>query len=340
MPIYRGFSQAGQGVVAGIVYGLPPLGLDGQLAVKQGLLSGDTDWMTLDVTLSGLIQGTGSMLADGSVDIVTSEDTFPYEDSLGNPTTTGYVLSSTTTGTRSWIEMVAGGGTSGSTSEYCPGYTYTYIGASTFSIEDFDVENLFSVSRRIKFTVDSATVYGTINAVDYDTTTANDTTITMTMEDSAVLTAGLTEVCFVAGTAGWSPVADSSFAGTSINSITSGVIGATHYTVAVGDGGKLAYSTDYGVTWTQVTTGTSENFNSISYSNTHEQFLAVGDVNVMFHTTNMTSWTLDTTTMAAYNAGGTGNITSVVWWEDQNRWALAYQLYSTGNQRIHCLDTL
>lgn len=50
------------------------------------------------------IDGDGVLSAD-----VQTTDISGKEDSLGNPSVNGYVLSSTTTGTRSWVEMTGGG---------------------------------------------------------------------------------------------------------------------------------------------------------------------------------------------------------------------------------------
>lgn len=61
-------------------------------------------------TLGGVKVGDRLSIADGvlSADIQTT-DISGKENSLGNPSVTGYVLSSTTAGVRSWIEMTGGG---------------------------------------------------------------------------------------------------------------------------------------------------------------------------------------------------------------------------------------
>lgn len=61
-------------------------------------------------TLGGIKVGSRLSIADGvlSADIQTT-DISGKENSLGNPSTNGYVLSSTTSGVRSWIEMTGGG---------------------------------------------------------------------------------------------------------------------------------------------------------------------------------------------------------------------------------------
>lgn len=61
-------------------------------------------------TLGGVKVGSRLTITDGvlSADVQTT-DISGKEDLLGNPSTNGYVLSSTTLGVRSWIEMTGGG---------------------------------------------------------------------------------------------------------------------------------------------------------------------------------------------------------------------------------------
>lgn len=99
----------------------------------QALISGSGDYIKYDGTRgtpegATYTAGTGISI-DGGVISSTIVDTFATwdkdygdlinkptipditgkEDSLGNPSTNGYVLSSTTTGVRSWVEMTGGG---------------------------------------------------------------------------------------------------------------------------------------------------------------------------------------------------------------------------------------
>ena len=53
------------------------------------------------------LSGTGFVKSTAGV---ISYDTSTYEPALGNPTVSGYILSSNTSGDRSWIEMTGGGG--------------------------------------------------------------------------------------------------------------------------------------------------------------------------------------------------------------------------------------
>ncbi len=63
--------------------------------------------LVLDSTGTTLELPVGDTLA-GQTDLQTELNA--KEPSLGNPTTTGQVLSSTDAGVRSWVDMAAGGG--------------------------------------------------------------------------------------------------------------------------------------------------------------------------------------------------------------------------------------
>jgi len=77
------------------------LGWVGTLADSR--IASASTWNAKQAALSG----TGFVKSTAGV---ISYDTSTYEPALGNPTVTGYILSSTTTGIRSWIEMTGGGG--------------------------------------------------------------------------------------------------------------------------------------------------------------------------------------------------------------------------------------
>ena len=218
---------------------------------------------------------------------------------------------------------------------YCPGYTPVFVDADTFTINGFDVRPLFHVGRRLLFTDNSTAKYGSITS---NTIGAGNTTINVTMEAGASLTALLTEVCLTTNATMWVPIVDDPFSGTSINDVTTGQIGATNYVVIVGDGGRLAYSTDGGVNYTVATTGTTEILHKVAYNETNEEFLAVGNANVLLRSTNGTTWTLDTATMSALNAGGTGNCYDVIWWADELSWCVTHALSATPTSRVVSLD--
>ena len=86
--------------------------------------------------------------------------------------------------------------------EYCPGYEFTYVNATTFKIVGINVTSLFNVSRRLKFSIAGVDIYGSITSSIFSV----DTTIVMTMEDSEVLLNEAYTVCLVTGILGWSPL--------------------------------------------------------------------------------------------------------------------------------------
>jgi len=202
-------------------------------------------------------------------------------------------------------------------SVYCPGYTPVYVDSSTFRVDGLNVINLFSVSRKLTFTVNGETLYGTISASDFGTTSAGNTTVVVDMDDGAVLTAGLTQVCLITSAVSWIPIVTSPFESTSINAIHSGKIGLQVWWVAVGDGGKLFTSEDKGITWVQRATSTTENLNCVGYDYDNERFIVGGNVGVLLKSVNCTDWTLDTTTVLSTlvwaSTPGTGNIIAITY---------------------------
>jgi len=170
---------------------------------------------------------------------------------------------------------------SSSSSEFSPGYAYVFVDANTFQVHGLNVVNLFNVSRRLKFIVDGAYIYGEIEAVDYNATSLGNTTITMTMEGGGVLTSGLTELSLVSGVTGWSPVLDSKFNGVHINDITCGTVAGIKTWVAAGDYGAVSFSTDKGLNWSAGVSGTGENLLCIAYDPLNEIF-AVGGENGVY----------------------------------------------------------
>jgi len=181
----------------------------------------------------------------------------------------------------------------GASSEYCPGYTFTFVDTDTFDILGVNVVNLFSVGRRIRFSIGGVDLFGEITA----STFTSNTRIDVTMESGVLANVAYT-VCMMTGEAGWSPIATDPFAGSSINGIATGMIGATSYWIAVGDGGKAFQSTDSGLTWTAITTSTTKNLNGVAYSPNTEEFLLVGNDRTALRSVNGTSiTTLDWSTV-------------------------------------------
>lgn len=82
---------------------------------------------TIDKELLNLPNIDNTADADKPISTAMQNALDTKEDSLGNPTTSGYVLSSTNNGNRSWVEMASGGGGSSQmfTLEYNADWTVT-----------------------------------------------------------------------------------------------------------------------------------------------------------------------------------------------------------------------
>lgn len=268
---------------------------------------------------------------------VNSTGTKAIVNSDGSPLTTGAMVSGTIgqlaydlpndryiliSNNSAWGKPA--GTASSSPSEYCPGYTYVFVSTTVWRISDFDVTNLFYVGRRLKFVDGSNEYFGTITARVF---TGGNTDMTMSMESGDVLTNTIGQVCLTTGTAGWSAISGDPFSGTPIRGITSGYIGVTKYWVIVGNGGRLAYSVNAGVSWVIATTGTSEDLSDVAYNSTDESFVAVGRAGVYLYSTNGTSWALDTTKLPTAANPGTGNddCYSVVYDTVTNSWGVMLQ---------------
>lgn len=176
-----------------------------------------------------------------------------------------------------WILYGSGGALTG---EFCPGYTPVFVDTDTFKIADFNLSALFKAGRRIRLIDNGIDKYGVIN-----TTTVNpsplETVFDVTMENGATITAGLSDVCIVPDTTVWVPTSTLPLGGDSINAIESGYIGAEYYTLICGNNGKAAYSIDGGVTWTSITTGTTEHLNTICYHSVDQEFFIGGNTKTM-----------------------------------------------------------
>ncbi len=236
--------------------------------------------------------------------------------------TPGQVLLTDSNGNLVWSYI----GPEGASTEYCAGYPYTFVDTDTWRIENLDARNQFIVGRRLKFIDGSSLYYGTVSAIDYDVTSADDTTIDMTMEGGDVLTATVGEVCFVTGTAAWTPIVEDPFAGSSINDICTGLIGATEWWFAVGNGGKIAVSSNAGLNWTVLTTATSENFNACVYDSDYETFWAGGDAGVLANTTDcLTITSEDTTSIPALTGTDNYNINGFAYSETDGALLLLFK---------------
>lgn len=172
-------------------------------------------------------------------------------------------------------------------SEYCPGYTYTFVDTDTWRITGIDASNLFNVGRRLKFIDGSSTYFGTVTAVNF---TGGNTDIDMSMESGDVLTNSITEVCLVTGATAWSPITADPFGGTAIRAIATGAIAGTQWWVIVGDAGRLATSTDGGLNWILRSTGLAEDFTDVAYSSDNETFIAVANDGRCRRTSDGATW--------------------------------------------------
>ncbi len=217
-------------------------------------------------------------------------------------------------------------------SEYCPGYGYNFISATQFSVTGFEVTQLLSIGRRLKFIEGATLTYGQITNSLFS---GGNTTITMQMEAGA-LTAGVTEFCLVTGATAWSPIAGDPFSGASINSIVSGTVSGTHYWVIVGDGGRIASSIDGGVTWVVATSGTAVNLYQVDYSPDGETFVCIGDAKVINRSTDGLTWVVNTSEindiLVALGGNGDGDVLAVQYAPQLgiNQWILAFQITAIG----------
>ena len=194
-------------------------------------------------------------------------------------------------------------GASVENSTFCPNYAFNFISDTSWSVLGLDVTNLFSVGRRLRFVDGASNYFGTIITSIF----SGNTTMSMAMEDGEILTNTVTEVCLVNGGVAWQPISQDPFGGAAILGIETGAIGATQYWVICGDGGRIAHSTDAGLTWTVATTGTVENLNDVAYSRDDESFLVVGNAAVLLHSTDGETWSLDTAKLIALPEYVTGD---------------------------------
>lgn len=217
-------------------------------------------------------------------------------------------------------------GVSAASSEYAPGYTsYTRVDDNEFTIDLIDAENLFYVGRRVKFDKGGVFDFGTISAVDFNITSANDTHVTLTMEVGDTVPTGVFDVILVSSATAWSPIAGDPFGGTPINDITTGLIGATQWWFAVGNSGKIATSNDGGATWTLRTTVSTNHINVCTYDSDNETFWAGGDTGDLFSSTDGTTIVEDTTSIQAITSTGTGDIKGMAYSTGESGLGIMYK---------------
>lgn len=208
-----------------------------------------------------------------------------------NGGTTGQILikQSASDGDATWEDQ---GAAAPSQTEYCPGYTFVYINTTSFSITGIDARGIFGAGRRLKFIDGASTYYGVVLSATF----ATNTTITMSMEGGDVLTNSITEVCAVTSATAWAPIVTDPFSGDKIWDIATGAVGGTQYWVAVGDNGKIFYSTDGGINWTAGTSNTTYPVRTVIFDSNAEKFWAGGqnsanDFPWLAHSTDGSTWT-------------------------------------------------
>ena len=201
------------------------------------------------------------------------------------------------------------GAAGATTSTFTPGYpNYTYQSDSTFTVDLFDATPLFYVSRRVRFSQGGTDTHGVVSiAPDFNSSHANDTFVTLTMEGGDTIpSTGTFEVTLVTDAANWAVIAQDPFSGGVIKDVCTGIISAVSWWCAVGENGKVAMSSNAGITWTLYDNsdhGTAVNLNCCCFDPQYNKFWIGGDSGVLLSTTNSTSFTLDTTSVPAIGAG-------------------------------------
>jgi len=282
---------------------------------------------TLNVSATGaksVVNSDGSPLTGGAM-VIDTIGQFAYD--LPNDR---YILISNNS---AWGKPVVSASTS--PSEYCPGYTFTFVDEDEWRITGLDVTNLFNAGRRLKFIDGQNTYFGSITLSVF---TGGNTDITMDMEGIDVLTSTINEVCLVTGTAGWSPIATDPFAGGAINDICIGDISSVTYLFAVGDVGRCGVSSDGGLNWVMLSTGTTENLKVCAYDSSNEQFWGGGDAGVLVNTDNATSITLDTTSIPALTGTTSDNISGFVYKSTEDALGILFDITATSHRLGNSLN--
>ncbi len=286
----------------------PPGGTSADTGSLNGAIksTGGSETRPLNVNMNYIIRYEGGGSGNLPPEIVVQDDGVTLTQAVQGFNFIGFNI---TEPVDDQIEISFGASPNNAT--YCPNYAFNFISTTQWSILALDATNLFSVGRRLRFVDGASNYFGTIVTSAFTT----DTTMTMSMEDGEVLTNTITEVCLVNGGASWMPISEDPFGGTAILGIETGQIGADQYWVICGDAGKLAFSTDAGLTWTLVTTGTVENLNDVAYNPDDESFLVVGNGAVLLHSTDGETFALDTSSIPALPefTGGNGDCYSCMY---------------------------
>jgi len=293
------------------------------------------------VTLSGDVEGSGDFDENDGEAIIATNITLPnivvinggasdtdYTGAAAGPYgiegapaggITGQVLGkqSDTDGDFAWINQIAAPALP--TTVWAPGYNYTYQSGSTFTVDLVDVQVQFKIGKRLKFESSTGVeTWGTITAVDFDTTHADDTFVTVTMESGAVPNP-LAEVYFASSAVAWVGIAEDPMSGGPVADITTGVISSTQWWVIVGEDGKLYTSTDGGASWTARVSGTTGDLHACVYDSANDTFWIGGE---------------DSTATGSYLAKSTDGIT---WTDTTIPWTNAAGDFV--NMIAYCADT-
>jgi hypothetical protein len=241
------------------------------------------------------------------------------------------VKQSATTGDATWEDF---GSIPASATEYFPGYNYSQSTTSIFTVDLVDAANLFYVGRRVKFDKAGVFTYGDITAVDFNSTNANDTTVTVS---GTPVPADPFDVALVTSATAWSAIATDPFGGSQINDIAGGQIGATYYLIACGALGKIAYSTDGGLTWTAVTPAQSNELLQIAYDPDVQRFMIAGKSATIMKSTDGVIWSEDSTALRALG-GSDPRDPYLVYDQELNTFAISINLTGTSYRNFDSTD--
>ena len=259
---------------------------------------------TLNVNSTGvksIVNSDGSILTGGAM-IDGTIGQFAYDLTLDR-----YILISNNS---AWGKPST---SSQANSEFCPGFTYTFVSTTSWKVIAQNVTTVFAPARRCKFVKGGVVIYGTISTSVFS---AGDTTMTMTMESGAILSSGITEVCITSGIDGWQLLAPDPFAGFAINQLAVGKIGLDVFWVAVGESsggiGKIFTSTTKGVTWVERVPGTAPQgaLFSVAFDPVAVGFIVGGENFDIFTSTDGTTWAGGPNAVldAAFSGNNTGNV--------------------------------
>lgn len=271
-----------------------------------------TDWVlnTRELPASG---STGQVLVKASA---TDYDVEWSSDS-GLPAggTRGQLLykDSSADGDASWRDTVP----TPAADNFTPGYDYTKQSDTTFTVDLVSAASLFKVSRRIRFSKGGVEVHGVISAVDFDSTHADDTFVTVVMEGGDVIPTDSFEVTFVTSATSWVDIGSSPFGADEIYDICTGQISGQSWWMIVGVTGQVGFSDDAGATWDTPASGTTEDLNCCCFDPNYERFWAGGDAGVLVYSDNGISCTADIAMIATIDGGtGTNDIWGIVACDD------------------------